>query len=137
MNYRLSVAVKRPIGKVGFTLEVKGKTVESYVGKMATGNIKTEILSTIVKGLRVCRSHLCHEDILYIDVQNRHLQQWLDGFIEYKEYVEGLDEVFDVLESLDCRYKFVFNSNPYAGMFIERNSISTIKGSSIASIDFD
>lgn len=137
MNYRLSVAVKRPIGKSGYTLDVKGKTIESYIGKISDSNLKNEILSTIVKGLRVCRSHLKHEDILYIDVQNRHLQQWLDGFVEYKEYSDGLDEVFDVLESLDCRYKFVFNDKPYAGVFIEKNEVSTVKGSFIADIDFE
>ena len=137
MNYRLSVAVKRPMGKVGYTLDVKGRTVESYVGKMSTDNIKNEILSTIAKGLRMCRSYLTHDDILYIDVQNRHLQQWLDGFVEYKGYVDGLDEVFDVLESLDCRYKFVFNSNPYAGVYISKNEKTTLSGSSISSIDFD
>lgn len=137
MNYRLSSTVNRPKGKMCFVLELGGKTLQSYISNTESDNLKSELLSIMTMGLRSCRPYLKHEDILYIDVQNRHLQQWLDGAIEYKEYAEQIDEVLSVLETLNCRYKFMFNNKPYAKVFLERNTKNSIQGSSISDIDME
>ena len=134
MNYRLSTATLRVKGKHGYVLEHAGKTVAVRVSKTKSSNIKEDILMVITEGLREARSYVKHEDILYIEVQNIHLQQWLSGMVEYKEYSKYLDDVFEVLESMDCRYKFVFEKEPYAKQVVSKTSLSIDQGSSLSDI---
>lgn len=133
MHYRLSVGVSRPKGKSCFVMESKGKELNVKVQKTKSANVKGEILHILEVGLRACKSMVKHEDFLVIEIQNRHLQQWLDGLVEYKDYSEGLDRVFEVLETLDCRYKFSFNANTYALEYLDKNDLTeVITGGSIA-----
>lgn len=134
MNYRLSCATNRVEGKNGFVLELSGREVEADVFKTEGDNIKENILETIYRGIRVARGVVKHEDILFIEVQNFHLCEWLSGLKEYKGYEEKLDKVFEVLESTDCRYRFVFVKNPYAKSYIKAHDVKGISGSSIADV---
>lgn len=132
MNYRLSVATLRTKGKHGYLIERKGRTIEASVRKLKSKNIKEDVLLTLQEGLRAVKAYIKHEDILFIEIQNQHLQQWLSGMVEYKDYSKALDGVFEVLENLDCRYKFIYAKNPYAKEVVAQTNISNInKGSSL------
>lgn len=130
MNIKLSVYSCRTKGKSGFAIYEKGSVVDSKVGSLSSSNIKEDVLISLVKGLRACRSRVQHEDILYIEIQNQHLCSWLSGLVEYKGYSTFLDEVFSVLESLDCRYKFMFVEKPTAKKLIEEGKVE-LKGMSV------
>lgn len=132
MNVKLSVYCSRPKGKSGFAIYKNGVVIESKVGSTTSDNIKEEVMLTLTKGLRVCRNIVSHDDILYIEIQNQHLCSWLSGCVEYKGYSDLLDAVFEVLESLDCRYRFMFVPKPNCRTLVEEGKVE-IKGSSIES----
>lgn len=134
MNYRLSVCSVRTEGKNGYVLEAQGKLLDSKVGSLKSTNIKKDVLTILVDALRCARSYVKHEDIMYIEIQNMHLQQWLSGMVEYKDYATELDAVFEVLESIDCRYKFVFLKEPYARSFVKTHNLEGIKAGSFSDV---
>lgn len=134
MNYRLSCASNRVLGKNCYVLELAGRRVSGKVFKFTGDNIKENILETVFQGIKMARTYVNHEDILFIEIQNVHLCDWLNGMKEYSGYETGLDKVFDVLESTDCRYKFSFIRKPYAMTYLENHDITTVSGSSFASI---
>ena len=131
MNIRLSSYADRTQGKVGFTIEQNGKILEEKIIKFKGNNIKENALHIIYLGLRACTSRVNHNDILVIEVQNRHLCEWLNGMVEYKGYDLWLDKVFTTLESLDCRYNFYFNNTPFVKKYMKDKGISKIEVSSI------
>ncbi len=119
MNKKLSVYTNKPCGLSGFVLCSKGDLLEVNVSKLHSDNIKADVLEKLARGLRMCRKYVSHDDILYIEIQNQHLCNWLSGKVEYKEYSEGLDAVFSVLETLDCKYSFVFVKSPIAKIYVQ------------------
>lgn len=134
MNCRLSCGANRKLKKIGYTYEVGGRIEDSGVFKTVSTNMKENILESITRGMKACRGKVHHEDLLIIEVQNQHLAQWLSGEVTYKGYEDYLDRLFDVLESMDCRYKFMFVPKPYALSFIENNNIKKEQMSSISSL---
>ena len=134
MNCRLSCGANRKLKKIGYTYEVGGRIEDSGVFKTVSTNMKENILESITRGMKACRGKVHHEDLLIIEVQNQHLAQWLSGEVTYKGYEDYLDRLFAVLESMDCRYKFMFVPKPYALSFIENNNIKKEQMSSISSL---
>lgn len=124
MNYRLSCGTDRVKGKNCFVCESEGRELKSLVFKTISSNMKENILETIFRGIKGVRDMVSHNDILCIEVQNQHLCQWLSGEVEYKGYEDYLDKVFSVLESVDCRYKFVFVKKPYALVYGANHDLS-------------
>lgn len=130
MNIKLSVYSSRTKGKSGYAIYEKGSVIDSRVSCTSSSNIKEDVLISLSKGLRSCRGRVSHDDILYIEIQNQHLCSWLSGCVEYKGYSKYLDEAFSVLESLDCRYKFMFVGKPTAKKLIEEGKVE-VKGVSV------
>lgn len=130
-NYRLSINSYRSKHKRGFVIETEGRTLRKFVCKTKSLNIKEDILITLTEGLRALKPLVKHEDIVFIEIQNTHLQQWLSGLVEYKEYSKYLDEVFEVLEGIDCKYKFVFSKEPSAKQFVLNSEITTVKATPV------
>lgn len=134
MNYRLSCAANRVLRKNCYVLELAGRRVSGKVFKFEGDNIKENVLEVVRQGIKMARTYVKHEDVLFIEIQNVHLYEWLSGLREYSGYEAGLDAVFDVLESTDCRYKFSFIRKPYAMSYLETHEVTTVEGSSMASI---
>lgn len=135
MNYRLSICSVRTKGKHGYVIEAGGKTIETSVSNISSMNLKEDILGLLAKALRAVKPLVNHEDLLAIEIQNVHLQQWLSGTVDYKDYSEPLGAVFDVLESIDCRYRFIFKAEPYAkGIVLNTDLNKTSFGFSIKDI---
>lgn len=124
MNYRLSCITCVPLGKNGFVFEADGKELCCSVFGTVGLNVKENILETVYRGIRYAKDKVSHEDILYIEVQNQYLCNWLSGLIEYKEYQEQLDRVFDALEGIDCKYRFSFTKNKYALQCVKNRELS-------------
>lgn len=120
MNIKLSVYTNRVAGLSGYLVCKSGDILDINVSKLYSQNIKEDILEKLTRGLRACRNIVSHNDILYIEVQNQHLCNWLDGKVEYKGYSSGLDSVFEVLETLDCRYRFLFVKEPIAKPYVQK-----------------
>ena len=119
MNLKLSIYTNRVKGLSGYVICKSGDVVTTNVTKLASQNIKEDVLEKLTRGLRACRSCVSHEDILYIEIQNQHLCNWLDGKVEYKGYCSGLDSAFEALETLDCRYRFLFVKEPIAKAYVQ------------------
>ena len=134
MNCRLSCGANRVSGKIGYTYEVSGRVVKAGVHKTVSSNMKENILEAIIRGMNACRSLVHHEDILIIEVQNQHLASWLSGEISYKGYEDYLDRLFNTLESMDCRSKFMFVKKPFALSYIDSHDISRENMSSLESL---
>lgn len=114
MNYLLSVYANRVTGVNNVELSCGGVIEKSYTGKFEGDNIKENVLRCIHRGLRFAAACVKHDDRLYIEVQNRHLVDWLMGRKEYKGYDSLLDTVFDDIEQVDCQYKYLFEPAPRA-----------------------
>lgn len=134
MNYRLSCAADRTVNKCGFTLECCGKEVYSELFKCISDNLKECILETIYRGIRVSRGYVSHDDIIRIEIQNNQICEWLSGYKEYKGYTDYINKIFEVLESMDCRYTFVYVKKPYAKLYIASHDLSKVNVSSVADI---
>lgn len=131
MNYKLSTYANRVSKKNCFTLESGGKTVNSLVFRFIGDNIKQNALETIYRGLKTVGQVVKHNDVVIVEVQNQHLCNWLLGYQEYQGYNEKLDKVFEVLEGIDCRYKFVTEKKPYAKVFGDRNGLTKMSFSTL------
>lgn len=127
MNCRLSCGADRKIGRLGYTYEKEGKIQKHGVFRTESSNLKENILVSITKGMRACREDVNHDDLLIIEVQNQHLAQWLSGEVSYKGYEEYLDTLFDTLESMDCRYKFLYVNKPFALSYIKTHDVEKVK----------
>lgn len=107
MNIILSCYANKE--KASFVLEKGGKVVAKEVFSVIKENkvhLKEYIFEAIIKGLRYARNEVSHEDLLLIGVQNGHMVEWLNGQKEYKGYESYLDEISNIIETLDCRYLF-------------------------------
>lgn len=131
MNYRVSTAFNRVTSTGSFAIERAGETVYANVFPSSHLNVKKGILNTISRSLRVAKQYVSHEDTMFIEVQNQHLCEWLSGLVEYKGYLEDLDGVFSVLESIDCRYRFIYVKEPYAKSLEKKVGYSGVKGGSL------
>lgn len=112
MNILLSVYSGRVSGLSGYVIYKNGVSVNTYSRSFVGDNIKENVLDAVSKGLTACKEVVNHDDILYIEVQNSHVCDWLNGQLERSQYNEYLDKAFTSLERLDCRYKFVYNNRP-------------------------
>lgn len=110
MNIVLSCSADRVKSRGAFILNKEGRRVEqeSFSLKCRNGGntLKEYVFETVIRGLRFTRDYVNHDDLLLIKLENAHVVDWLNGNKEYKGYNEYLDEVYRVIESLDCRYLF-------------------------------
>lgn len=114
MNYKLSAYADRPNGVCHVELVCNNRVVKEYTSKFFGNNIKENIFKIVERGLRLASNVVTHNDLLTIELQNRHVVDWLSGKKEYKEYNEWLDLVSSTLETLDCTYMYVFSAEPRA-----------------------
>ena len=131
MNYRVSTYADRIGNNKGFIVEAEGKILEEKISKFEGNNIKENALQVVLQGLRACRNKVSHNDILLIEVQNVHLCNWLNGLKEYEGYNVWLDKIFELIETLDCRYLFYFNKKPFAKDYIKGKGVTKVEVSSI------
>ena len=132
MNFTLSVIADRPKKKAGYVLLSEGKILVEKINKFSGNNIKENLFNQIILGLRECRSWLSHNDVLYIELlNNKYLKGWLVDNIDSKEYALFLDEIFEVLDSLDCKYKFFFTEKSFAKKYIDDRDYTKLKVSSL------
>ena len=134
MNYRLSCYASRVDEKCCFVLERGGAVVDSLVLPFRGTNIKVNMLDIIARGIRCAKGYVKHEDLLVIEIQNRHVRGWLSGESAYSDYFEEVDGVLDVLDSTDCKYRMLFVPKPYASEYLKKNNVSRVKSSSASSV---
>lgn len=110
MNIKLECYASKTKGRVGYVIEKQGVVLKKNVSSRHIEDLKKGILDAIFLGLCAVRSEVSHDDVLTVVVQNIQTATVLRTREEgsLKNYVESLDEVYDVIESLDCRYKVVY-----------------------------
>lgn len=130
-NYRVSVSYNRVKSACAYVIETSGFTRASKVAPKVNSNVKKGVLEVLEVALRETKPMVSHDDIVIIEIQNKHLCEWLTGLVEYKDYVVEMDAVFDVLENMDCKYRFIYVKEPYAKDFMTRNEVEKeLKGCS-------
>ena len=137
MNYRLSTFASRVDRKCCFVLEVGGNIVNSSVLPFRGSNIKINALDIIERGLRSARVIVKHEDLLVVEVQNRHIKGWLSGETAYTDYFEEIDRLLEVLDSIDCKYRMLFVPDTYAKEYLKKAKVSRVSASSASSVMAD
>ena len=124
MNIKLDCYVSRPEGKRGYFIERESQILEEHLVKVNRNeSMKKLIIENITDGIRHVKNLVAHEDVLSIIIQNRNVAEWIVNRNEsrYRDFVPQIDELFDVLEELDCRYTIVFNSNSMARKFVKNS----------------
>lgn len=133
MNRILSVAYRSDIRKVCYVVEERGREIFSDVFAMR-GNDKESQIEALKKGLLKCKGIVKHEDLLVIQVGGTYLIKWLEEENPNPEYREILDEYFDILESIDCRYTYALCKDSQAVYHIKKHGLDKkqVEGASIA-----
>lgn len=125
MNVLLSVnARNEKNGYVfGYVIKRQGKTVAEHTSiRTDKGRdiLKTLQLEEIIDGLAKLRGLVEHDDVLTIEIENRWVYEWLELEREQQKYIQYIDKVFDILDTLDCKYRFLHNETPQVNLLLDR-----------------
>lgn len=124
MNVLLSVnARNEKNGYVfGYVIKKQGKTVAEHTSirtDKGRDSLKTLQLEEIIDGLAKLRGLVEHEDVLTIEIENRWVYEWLELEREQQKYIKYTDKVFDILDTLDCKYRFLHNETPQVNLLLD------------------
>ena len=124
MNVLLSVnARNEKNGYVfGYVIKKQGKTVAEHTSirtDKGRDSLKTLQLEEIIDGLAKIRGFVEHEDVLTIEMGNRWVYEWLELEREQQKYIQYTDKVFDILDTLDCKYRFLHNETPQVKLLLD------------------
>lgn len=125
MNVLLSVNARNENkGYVfGYVIKKQGKTVAEHTSirtDKGRDSLKTLQLEEIINGLAKLRGLVEHEDVLTIEIENRWVYEWLELEREQQKYIQYIDKVFDILNTLDCKYRFLHNETPQVNLLLDR-----------------
>lgn len=125
MNVLLSVnARNEKNGYVfGYVIKKQGKTVAEHTSirtDKGRDSLKILQLEEIIDGLAKLRGLVEHEDVLTIEIENRWVYEWLELEREQQKYIQYTDKVFDILDTLDCKYRFLHNETPQVNLLLDR-----------------
>lgn len=125
MNVLLSVnARNEKNGYVfGYVIKKQGKTVAEHTSirtDKGRDSLKTLQLEEIIDGLAKLRGLVEHEDVLTIEMENRWVYEWLELEREQQKYIQYTDKVFDILDTLDCKYRFLHNETPQVNLLLDK-----------------
>lgn len=125
MNVLLSVnARNEKNGYVfGYVIKKQGKTVAEHTSirtDKGRDSLKTLQLEEIIDGLAKLRGLAGHDDVLTIEIENRWVYEWLELEREQQKYIQYTDKVFDILDTLDCKYRFLHNETPQVNLLLDR-----------------
>lgn len=125
MNVLLSVnARNEKNGYVfGYVIKKQGKTVAEHTSirtDKGRDSLKTLQLEKIINGLAKLRGLVEHEDVLTIEIENRWVYEWLELEREQQKYIQYIDKVFNILDTLDCKYRFLHNETPQVNLLLDR-----------------
>lgn len=125
MNVLLSVnARNEKNGYVfGYVIKKQGKTVAEHTSirtDKGRDSLKTLQLEEIIDGLAKLRGLVEHEDVLTIEMENRWVYEWLELEREQQKYIQYIDKVFDILDTLDCKYRFLHNETPQVNLLLDK-----------------
>lgn len=124
MNVLLSVnARNEKNGYVfGYVIKKQGKTVAEHTSirtDKGRDSLKTLQLEEIIDGLAKLRGLVEHEDVLTIEMENRWVYEWLELEREQQKYIKYIDKIFDILDTLDCKYRFLHNETPQVNLLLD------------------
>lgn len=125
MNVLLSVnARNEKSGYVfGYVIKKQGKIVAEHTSirtDKGRDSLKTLQLEEITDGLAKLRGLVEHEDVLTIEIENRWVYEWLELEREQSKYIQYIDKVFDILDTLDCKYRFLHNETPQVNLLLDK-----------------
>lgn len=124
MNVLLSVnARNEKNGYVfGYIIKKQGKAVAEHTSirtDKERDSLKTLQLEEIINGLAKLRGLVWHGDVLTIEIENRWVYEWLELEREQQKYIKYTDKVFDILDTLDCKYRFLHNETPQVNLLLD------------------
>lgn len=124
MNVLLSVnARNEKNGYVfGYVIKKQGKTVAEHTSirtDKGRDSLKILQLEEIIDGLAKLRGLVEHDDVLTIEIENRWVYEWLELEREQQKYIQYTDKVFDILDTLDCKYRFLHNETPQVNLLLD------------------
>lgn len=109
MNIRLVCSASDKKSKGAYIVYKGGKVEAKEVFSIQpkdNATLKEYTFESLIKGLRVVRSMVSHDDLLLVELPNVHMVEWLNGSKEYKGYSSYLDEILSIIDTIDCKYLF-------------------------------
>lgn len=106
----------------GYVIKKQGKTVAEHTSirtDKGRDSLKTLQLEEIINGLAKLRGLVEHDDVLTIEIENRWVYEWLELEREQQKYIQHIDKVFDILDTLDCKYRFLHNETPQVNLLLD------------------
>ena len=106
---KLEVYWDKSSKKQGYSIIVDGKTVKEEIVKSTTDDKKVGILSELKRGLLNVKTYTKHDDTLMIVLQDKLITKWFYTYKaekKYQKYLDMMDELSDIIEELDCKYRF-------------------------------
>ena len=106
---KLEIYWDKATKKQGYSIVVDGKPVKEEIIKSTTEDKKLGILSELKRGLLNVKLFVKHEDILMIILQDKLITRWFYTYKaekKYQKYIDIMDELSDIIEELDCKYRF-------------------------------
>ena len=124
MNVLLSVNARNEKNRYvfGYVIKKQGKTVAEHTSirtDKGRDSLKTLQLEEIIDGLAKLRGLVEHEDVLTIEIENRWVYEWLELERKQQKYIQYTDKVFDILDTLDCKYRFLHNETPQVNLLLD------------------
>lgn len=124
MNVLLSVNARNEKSEYvfGYVIKKQGKTVAEHTSiqtDKGRDSLKTLQLEEIINGLAKLRGLVEHEDVLTIEIENRWVYEWLELERGQQKYIQYTDKVFDILDTLDCKYRFLHNETPQVNLLLD------------------
>lgn len=125
MNVLLSVNARNEKNRYvfGYVIKKQGKTVAEHTSirtDKGRDSLKILQLEEIIDGLAKLRGLVEHDDVLTIEIENRWVYEWLELEREQQKYIQYTDKVFDILDTLDCKYRFLHNETPQVNLLLDR-----------------
>lgn len=125
MNVLLSVNTRNEKNGYisGYVIKKQGKTVAEHTSirtDKGRDSLKTLQLEEIIDGLAKLRGLVGHKDVLTIEIENRWVYEWLELEKEQQKYIQYIDKVFDILDTLDCKYRFLHNETPQVNLLLDK-----------------
>lgn len=139
MNVLLSVnARNEKNGYVfGYVIKKYGKIVAEHTSirtDKGRDSLKTLQLEEIIDGLAKLRGLVEHDDVLTIEIENRWVYEWLELEREQQNYIKYTDKIFDILDTLDCKYRFLHNETPQVNLLLD-NGVQKEKVKLLSSVE--
>lgn len=132
---KLEVYWDKATKKQGYSVIVDGKTVKEEIIKATSSDKKQGLLEELKRGILNTKGFVNHSDTLMIVLQDKLITRWFYTYKaekKYQKYLSIMDEISDIIEELDCKYRFICLEDYLTKRKVPAGELSTVKTMNLA-----